>query len=412
VNSQPASRRPDWVSKLVLPIAAAVVGAILVTALTPLGENLRELLFPTKADVSGSVTVDGRPAAGARLVLDGEPVTAADDEGTFVVRDVGDGDHTLEIKAVSSKLKRQPFTVERRASEQALGEIRLRPLAQLGYYPSVGASFEGLTFDVTLWIIAERDVLDRIASVQYTLPGPFPPTVVTVRNAPARAFCLRRKSTFQSGGGVRNPSAVVDLGDGRTFSISSQGGGQPGTPACPITGGGAGGSGSSGGGGGGSGGGGGGGGSGGGGGGGGGGGPLPPPPSQAIVPAVTSRPYEEAQALLQSRGFRVSRKDVVSDESVGTVVAQSPAAGTSRPKGSSITLSVSSGPPVDVPDVTGLRSADARQKLEGSGFKVTERDKATSDPADDGVVLEQSPAGGEKAGRGTTVTIIVGRLGG
>ncbi len=174
MNRQPGASRPDWLSKLVLPIAAAVLGAILVTALTPLGDNLREVLFPTKADVTGSVSVDGRRAAGARLALDGEPAGSADDEGTFVIRDVGDGDHTLEIKAVSSKLKRQPFTLEQGASSHALGEIALTPLARLGYEPVIGSSFEGITYDVTLWVITEDDVLDRITSVQYTLPSPFP----------------------------------------------------------------------------------------------------------------------------------------------------------------------------------------------------------------------------------------------
>jgi uncharacterized membrane protein YgcG len=393
VNSQPGARIPDWVSKLVLPIAVSVVGAILVTALTPLGENLRELLFPTKADVSGSVTVNGHRAAGARLELDGEPVTAADDEGTFVIRDVDDGDHTLEVKAVSSRLKRQPFSVERGSSEEVLGEISLSPLAQLGYDPSVGASFEGLTLDVTLWIIAERDVLDGIESVQYALPGPFPPTVVTVRNAPEQAFCLRRKGTFQSGGGVRNPSALVDLGDGRTFSISAQGGGQPGTPACALSGGG--GSGGAGGGGGGS-----------GGGGGGGGGS-----SSVTVPPVTSQPFEQAKASLQALGFDVARKDVDSDQRTGIVVSQRPAGGASVARGSMVTLSVSKGPKsVTVPDVTGQDEKAASAVLENFGFRVKVVQDETDDPNKDGIVLRQDPAGGAERPQGDQVTIVVGRF--
>lgn len=387
-------------SKLVLPIVVAVLGAILVTALTPLGDNLRELLFPTKADVSGSASVDGRRAAGARLVLDGERVAPADDEGTFVLRDVGDGDHTLEIKAVSSKVKRQPFTVEQGASSHALGEITLTPLAQLGYEPVLGSSFEGITYDVTLWVIAEGEVLDLIESVQYTLPSPFEPIAVRVTGTPTRFFCFRRKATSRSAG-AREPSAVVDLGEGRTFPISLAGAGQPGRPACPVTGGGT--------------------------------EPPPPsppqppppsppappppqppppqPPAQAVVPRVTGQPYDQAQAALQGRGFRATRRNVISDEPVDTVVAQNPGGGTSRPRGSNVTLSVSAGPAVVVPDVTGASEAEARQKLEDNDFKVEVRPRTTEDASENGDVLEQSPAAGEEAVRGSTVTIFVGQSG-
>jgi hypothetical protein len=396
VNQQPGWSRRDWFGKVVVPIVVAVAGAILVTALTPLGENLREFLFPTKAEVSGSVRVAGAPAAGARLVLDGEPAGASEDEGTFLLREVDDGDHTLEIKAVSSKLRRQPFKVERGASALPLGEIQLSPLAELGYDPSVSASFQGLTHDVTLWIIADRAVLDRINSVQYALPAPFPPTLITVTNAPQRAFCLRRKQTFQGGGGVRQPSAVVDLRGGRTFSISSSGGGQPGTPACPLTGGT--------------------------------GSPPPPPPpppsapppppppppppssppaNEAIVPAVTGMTYDNALAVLMSRGFRVSKRDEVSNKPTGSVLGQSPRPGRHVTMGSTVTLSVATGSPVIVPDVTGEDAESARATLEASDFKVEEDNTPTTDPSQEGIVKTQEPPPGAKVPRRSTVTIFV-----
>jgi hypothetical protein len=398
VNAQPGASRPDWVSKLVLPIAVAVLGAILVTALTPLGENLRELLFPTKADVSGSVTVDGQRAAGAQLVLDSEPAGATDEEGTFILRDIGDGDHTLEIKAVSSRLKRQAFTIERGASKDSLGEIKLPPLAQLGYSESLSGTQVGLAHDVTLWIIAELDALQRIQSVQYALPAPFPPTVVSVANAAQTAFCLRRKITSQNVG-IRLPTAIVDLGQGRTFSISSPGGGQSGARPCRLTGGN--------------------------------GsqpsppgppppppgprpppsppGPLPPPPP-AIVPGVTGQPFDEAQSLLRNRGFVVIRKDVVSEEAVDTVVFQSPSAGTTHRRGSKVTLSVSAGPAVLVPDVIKLSREDAIAMLEEAEFKVKEVGITTDDAIYENVVLQQAPAAGTEAVRRSTVTIYVGQL--
>jgi hypothetical protein len=387
------------VPKLLIPVAAAVIGAILVTALTPLGENLRELLFPTKADVSGVVTVNGHAAAGARIVLDTHLVAAADYEGKFLLRDVSDGDHTLKIKAVSSRLKTYEFNVERRASGQDLGAIRLVPLAQLGFDPSVDAP--AAAYEATLWIIAAPDVLRRIRSVQYMLPSPFRPEAVTVRNGSARDFCLRRRTPFAGNIGARSPAAVVDLGGGRTFPVNWSGGQPVGTPGCPLTGGRT--------------------------------GPpspqpgppppvpnpppspqpappAPPPPSpRVIVPSVGGQPFESAQALLMSRGFRVTRMNVPSNETVGIVVGQDPRAGTSRPRGSVVAISVSAGPPVLVPDVTQRKEAEAVDKLKGSGFTPRVQQEATANPSEDGVVLDQDPAGGAQAARGSTVTITVGR---
>ena len=51
----------ELVPQVVLPVIVVVLGAVLVAAFTPLGASLRELLFHTRATVTGSVTIDGRP---------------------------------------------------------------------------------------------------------------------------------------------------------------------------------------------------------------------------------------------------------------------------------------------------------------------------------------------------------------
>jgi tRNA A-37 threonylcarbamoyl transferase component Bud32 len=62
---------------------------------------------------------------------------------------------------------------------------------------------------------------------------------------------------------------------------------------------------------------------------------------------------------------------------------------------------------VEVPDAVGLTEAEAKQKLNASGFKVDVRLQESS-AADAGKVLDQSPAAGERAEKGSRVVIEVG----
>ena len=62
-----------------------------------------------------------------------------------------------------------------------------------------------------------------------------------------------------------------------------------------------------------------------------------------------------------------------------------------------------------VPDVTGLDETGARQHLTGARFRVQVVGQPVTDPSQDGVVLDETPAGGSRAAKGSTVTITVGR---
>jgi eukaryotic-like serine/threonine-protein kinase len=119
-----------------------------------------------------------------------------------------------------------------------------------------------------------------------------------------------------------------------------------------------------------------------------------------------------ARSELRAAGLKVTTIGVVSQESPGTVISQSPRAGADVRKGSRVLLTVSTGPAkVDVPDVSGLDEAAARVELERAGFVVRVTDESTTDPAQDGIVIRQTPAGGSGAQDGDAVTIVVGRLG-
>jgi serine/threonine-protein kinase len=136
-----------------------------------------------------------------------------------------------------------------------------------------------------------------------------------------------------------------------------------------------------------------------------------PPVVRVAVPDVVGSSAADARAELRAAGFSVSTVTVVSDEPAGTVIEQAPRAGMELRKGESVRLTVSAGPAnVDVPDVTGLDEASAALELERAGFRVRVIDESTADPAQDGMVLRQTPAGGSSAEDGATVTITVGRL--
>ena len=89
----------------------------------------------------------------------------------------------------------------------------------------------------------------------------------------------------------------------------------------------------------------------------------------------------------------------------GLVISTQPRAGTTQPKGSTVTLVVSKGPKTfPMPDVTGMRTADAQGQLESLGLVV----KVVPLPGTNGdTVVFQSPDPGTTVEQGQTVTIYV-----
>jgi serine/threonine-protein kinase len=144
--------------------------------------------------------------------------------------------------------------------------------------------------------------------------------------------------------------------------------------------------------------------------------PPPPPgtkPATVTVPDVTGRAQEAAQRQLNSAGLKAGVVYVPSDQPEGTVVSQSPEAGTTQKRGTRIQLNVSLGPSPGeqraVPDVLGEDPAAAKAKLESAGFKVQTLPQGVTDANQIGTVVDEQPAGGRRAPVGSTVTIYVGR---
>jgi eukaryotic-like serine/threonine-protein kinase len=132
----------------------------------------------------------------------------------------------------------------------------------------------------------------------------------------------------------------------------------------------------------------------------------------ATVPDVLDQPESSARAELEAAGFAVESVQAPSDTTPeGLVSAQSPGPGSEVRKGSTVTITVSTGPSTTtVPNVLGEEEQQARDDLKNAGFKVKVENVPVTDPAQDNVVQDQDPDGGSEAEPGSTVTIFVGQF--
>jgi serine/threonine-protein kinase len=133
---------------------------------------------------------------------------------------------------------------------------------------------------------------------------------------------------------------------------------------------------------------------------------LPP----VIVPAdVIGKREADASSELQQLGFNVGRQEADSTKPAGTVIDTNPKAGTSLPRGSQVTLTVSRGPQTaPIPDVRGYSVAVAVGTIKAAGFKPVLVRQDIPDQAEDGLVISESPEHDTQAPLGTTVTLTIG----
>jgi eukaryotic-like serine/threonine-protein kinase len=129
------------------------------------------------------------------------------------------------------------------------------------------------------------------------------------------------------------------------------------------------------------------------------------------VPDVLDQTEESARAELEAAGFEVESIQAASDTAAGLVFAQSPDPGIEAAKGSTVTITVSTGPSTaEVPNVVGQQEEEAKDELEAAGFKVKVEKVPVTDPTQDNLVQDQDPDGGSEAESGSTVTIFVGEF--
>lgn len=128
-------------------------------------------------------------------------------------------------------------------------------------------------------------------------------------------------------------------------------------------------------------------------------------PEEVEVPDVLGEDYETAEALLVDLGFDVDRETQSSTEPPNTVLGQDPTDGTMAQPGETVTLTVSEGGVVVVPDVTGSTQNKAEETLEGADLGVSV--EYVADGNTPGVVDSQDIAPESEVEEGTTVTIYV-----
>jgi eukaryotic-like serine/threonine-protein kinase len=134
-------------------------------------------------------------------------------------------------------------------------------------------------------------------------------------------------------------------------------------------------------------------------------------PEQVEVPDVTGLSRDSAENLLTGAGLEVAIQERESEEPEDDVISQDPAAGSQVDRGTTVTITVSTGiEKVSVPNVVGLGRGDAVQQLKSAGLVAQPREADVTDPAEDGVVTDQRPAAGVELEKGKSVVIIIGVL--
>ncbi len=132
-------------------------------------------------------------------------------------------------------------------------------------------------------------------------------------------------------------------------------------------------------------------------------------PAKVAVPDVTTETQAEAKSNLNALGFKVNVTPQTSTATPGTVINQTPAAGTLEPPGATVTIFVArASETAVVPYVHGDTVAAATAALQQAGFRVAQQPKDVSNPALNGVVIRANPPHGTTAKKGSTVTITVG----
>ena len=131
---------------------------------------------------------------------------------------------------------------------------------------------------------------------------------------------------------------------------------------------------------------------------------------QVVVEDVKGYKQQDAYDALKALNLSPKIQAVADDDTaVGYVVKTDPAAGSTVSTGTTVTIYVSSGPSTEsavIPNIVGYQYSAAKEELEAAGFVVTAEYDNESDK-DENTVLSVSPNEGEKAKKGSVVTVTV-----
>jgi len=130
-----------------------------------------------------------------------------------------------------------------------------------------------------------------------------------------------------------------------------------------------------------------------------------PPP--VTVPDITGMTASKAKAALDSAGLAFVENDVYSDTvDSGTVISSDPAGGSSAPKGSNVTVSVSKGPrPFPMPNLVGVQLSAAKARANSLGLVVRNTYAVPGSGKPHGQVQGQNPPAGTNVRKGTAIDL-------
>jgi eukaryotic-like serine/threonine-protein kinase len=124
------------------------------------------------------------------------------------------------------------------------------------------------------------------------------------------------------------------------------------------------------------------------------------------LPNFVGQQFSAAQAQAQAGGYQLQQQTVSNSAAQGTIIGQSPSAGSPITKGEVVTVQVSNGPPeVAIPNVVGMSVQAATAELTQAGFMVTVN-RGPFGGGRNATVSTESPNG--QAPKGSTITITTG----
>ena len=135
--------------------------------------------------------------------------------------------------------------------------------------------------------------------------------------------------------------------------------------------------------------------------------------ANVIVPPVAGQKLQDAVAFLAGQGFKLGPQKVTPSETVaaGLIAGSEPAAGSSVPAGSAISLLVAGVVGKPVPKVVGTRLNRGKKLLEDAGFKVGRTHYRYDSCCGEYIILEQTPSANDAAAPGTVVDLVVNEPG-
>jgi beta-lactam-binding protein with PASTA domain/tRNA A-37 threonylcarbamoyl transferase component Bud32 len=127
-------------------------------------------------------------------------------------------------------------------------------------------------------------------------------------------------------------------------------------------------------------------------------------PPEIVVPDLGGHVVDDASTAIANAGLQPNIEYVVDQTApLGTVMKQTPDAGTSVKKGDSVTIDVAV--PGIVPDVAGKSTSDATSILQNAGYKIG--NSSYVQEGADGTIARTEPVAGSALRPGETVTLFV-----